>query len=287
METLVTELAQLSDEERGKRHKDEIVAKIQHKKRKWTVKDHEDFKALSGGQSIEEFINMVKNGSVPQIGRHLMEKIELVRFIDENRERLVRQYISEHEDKLLSVTRGYGNAEKPEDYLEGFNRFIKENMNLIPALNIICTRPSELTREELRKLRVALDQKGYSEKNLQAAWREAKNEDIAADIISFIRQQALGDPLISREERVRRAMRKIYGMKVWNKVQKGWLERIEKQLLQEAILDPDPVKAFEVEPFKSKGGYRQLNRIFDGELDRIVKTINTALYTTERRKENA
>src|SRR5690606_9800850 len=123
-------------------------------------------------------IGMVKNGSLSQLGRELMEKLDLIRFIDENRERPVRRYISEHEDKLLSVTRGYGNAEKPEDYLESFNRFIKENMNLIPALSIICTRPGELTREELRQLRIALDQKGFSEKNLQTAWREAKNEDI-------------------------------------------------------------------------------------------------------------
>lgn len=285
---LVAELSQITNEEQGKQHKDQIIAKIQRKKRKWTATNYEDFKALSGGLSIDEFINTVKKGTVTQIVRYLMEKMDLVRFIDENGERPYKQYISRHKDKLVSVSLGYGNAKKPEDYLAGFNRFITENMNQIPALNIICTRPADLTREELRKLRVALDQEGYSEKNLQAAWRDAKNEDIAADIISFVRQQALGDPLISREERVQRAMRKIYAMKAWTKVQRGWLERIEKQLIKEAILDPDPVKAFEVEPFKSRGGYKVLNNIFDGELDRIVKTINNALYTANgKRKENA
>lgn len=72
-------------------------------------------------------------------------------------------------------------------------------------------------------------------------------------------------------------------MKVWSKVQKDWLKRIEKQLLQESVLDPNPEKAFEVEPFKSKGGYKQLNKIFDGEMDTIVTTINTALYTPRKR----
>lgn len=283
LDVLTSELAQLEDEEQGKPHKDQIIAKMQRKKRTWTHKDHDDFKALSGGMSIEKFIDDLKRMSVLQASADLQTKKPLVAFIDENRGRGHRIYISEHEDKLLSTSRGYGDADKPEDYLEGFHSFITENLNLIPALTIICTRPNDLTRDELRKLRVELDQKGYSEKMLQAAWRDVKNEDIAADIISFIRQQALGDPLISHEERIEGAMKKIYDMKVWSKVQKDWLKRIEKQLLQESVLDPNPEKAFEVEPFKSKGGYKQLNKIFDGEMDTIVTTINTALYTPRKR----
>lgn len=283
LDTLVDELAQLDSEEQGKQHKEEIIAKIQRKKRNWTAKDHEDFKALSGGMNVDDFIKLLKNTGALQIGSELQTKKTLVDFIDENRGRAHRIYISNHEDQLLSTSRGYGNADKPEDYLEGFQAFIKENLNLIPALTIICTRPNDLTREELRKLRVALDQQGYSEKMLQAAWRDVKNEDIAADIISFIRQQALGDPLISHEERIEGAMKKIYDMKVWSKVQKDWLKRIEKQLLQESVLDPNPEKAFDVEPFKSKGGYKLLNKIFDGEIDTIVTTINTALYTPRKR----
>jgi len=283
LDMLTSELAQLESEEQGKLHKDQIIAKIQRKKRTWTQKDHDDFKALSGGMSIEKFIVELKEMSALQASADLQAKKPLVAFIDENRGRGHRIYISEHEDKLLSTSRGYGDADKPEDYLEGFHAFITENLNLIPALTIICTRPNDLTREELRKLRVELDQKGFSEKMLQAAWRDAKNEDIAADIISFIRQQALGDPLISHEERIEGAMKKIYDMKVWSKVQKDWLRRIEKQLLQESVLDPNPEKAFELEPFKSKGGYKQLNKIFDGEMDTIVNTINTALYTPRKR----
>ncbi|MHA6482845.1 type I restriction-modification system endonuclease [Paenibacillus sp. strain BS8-2] len=283
LDVLTSELAQLEDEEQGKPHKDQIIAKMQRKKRTWTQKDHDDFQALSGGMNIEKFIDDLKSMSVLQASADLQTKKPLIAFIDENRGRGHRIYISDHEDKLISTSRGYGDADKPEDYLEGFHAFITENLNLIPALTIICTRPNDLTRDELRKLRVELDQKGYSEKMLQAAWRDAKNEDIAADIISFIRQQALGDPLISHEERIEGAMKKIYDMKVWSKVQKDWLKRIEKQLLQESVLDPNPEKAFEVEPFKSKGGYKQLNKIFDGEMDTIVTTINTALYTPRKR----
>jgi len=284
LEVLVDELDQLADDEAGQRHKEEIIAKLQRKKNRWTAKEREDFIALTGGQSIEEFIQQLKDIAPTDVGTQLSMKKDIVRFIDENRGRAPRLYISEHEDKLISTNRGYGSGEKPEDYLEGFNRFVLENMNLIPALRIICTRPSDLTRQELRQLRVALDQQGYSEKSLQTAWRDTRNEDIAADIISFIRKQALGDPLISREERIQRAMKKIYDMKVWSKVQKDWLRRIEKQLLQESVLGPDPEQAFEVEPFKSKGGYKVLNRIFDGDIDKIVMTINKSLYSYGKRE---
>ena len=73
------------------------------------------------------------------------------------------------------------------------------------------TRPRELTRVQLRDLQLALDQAGYTERNLEVAWREMTNQDIAARIVGFIRQAALGDPLLSYDERVDRALGKIVG----------------------------------------------------------------------------
>ncbi|MFD1361053.1 type I restriction-modification system endonuclease [Lentibacillus salinarum] len=275
---LTDEYEQLADTKQLRQQKEAIIAKIQRKKQTWDDKAHDDFKALSGGKSIDEFLNDLKQTGHQQTADTFKKQPSLVTFIDENHTKAPRQYISEHEDEIIAVNRGYGKADKPEDYLEGFNQFIHENLNQIPALNIICTRPKDLTREDLRQLRISLDQMGYNEKNLQAAWRDARNEDIAADIISFIRKQALGDPLISHEERIRNAMKKIYQMKVWPPAQKDWLKRIEKQLLKESVLDPNPEKAFNVEPFKSSGGYNRLNKIFDGELDSLVRDINEALY---------
>ena len=74
---------------------------------------------------------------------------------------------------------------------------------------------------------MALDEQGFTETKLRTAWRELTNEDIAADIISFIRRQALGDPLVSHEERIKQAMKKVYALKTWTKMQRQWLERIE------------------------------------------------------------
>ncbi|UTR16773.1 type I restriction-modification system endonuclease [Salipaludibacillus sp. LMS25] len=285
VQQIAEELEQLEDKQQQEQHKDELIAKIQRKKQRWEEKDHEDFKVLSGGQTINEFVDWVKQSEPDKVIEKLTTHQTILQYLDENRGRPVLQYISTHEDEVKEVTRGYGKAEKPEDYLQSFNQFIKDNMNIIPALQIVCTRPKELTRNQLRELRIALDQKGFTEKSLQTAWRDAKNEDIAADIISFIRQQALGDPLIDHEERIKNAMKKIYTMKAWPKIQKSWLERIEKQLLKESVLDPDPEQAFDVEPFKSRGGYKQLNKIFDGQLDDIVCKINYALYVNDEKEQ--
>lgn len=195
LQQLVDELSALDSEEYRKNHIEIIVAKLQRKARRLTKEERENFQTLSGGQSIEQFITGLKDKDSSQVKTILKGKESILAFLDENRSRPEKQFISDHDDELLSHTRGYGNAEKPEDYLKEFKSFIIDNINKIPALAIVCQRPRELTRKALRELRLALDQHGFTEPNLRIAWRESKNEDVAADIISFIRRHALGDPL--------------------------------------------------------------------------------------------
>ena len=47
-----------------------------------------------------------------------------------------------------------------------------------------------------------LDEHGFSEAKLRRAYGRARNADIAAHIIGFVRQAALGDPLVPYETRV-------------------------------------------------------------------------------------
>jgi type I restriction enzyme R subunit len=203
-----------------------------------------------------------------------------VAFLDENRSRARKQLISEHEDELLSHKRGYGDAQKPEDYLNAFREFIVKNINKIPALAVVCRRPRELTRKALKELKFALDQAGFTEKNLQVAWKDWKNEKIAADIISFIRRQALGDPLVSHEDRIRKAMTRIYAMREWTAIQRQWLERIEKQLIAETVLDRED---FDKGAFAAHGGFNRLNKIFQGNFQQVLDAINENLYPEERK----
>lgn len=61
---------------------------------------------------------------------------------------------SDKEDELVSHERGYGKGFKPRGYLNEFKSFITNNMNKIAALQVVGTRPSNLTLENLKSLRL-------------------------------------------------------------------------------------------------------------------------------------
>src|SRR5205814_920608 len=134
--------------------------------------------------------------------------------------------ISHDPDAVVDVSRGYGEARKPEDFLDAFRDYVHKNINTIAALKLVVQRPRDLTRADLKALRMALDQRGYSEANLRRAWADAKNVDIAASIIGYVRQAALGDPLVPYADRVKSAMQRILTGRKWSDPQKQWLRRI-------------------------------------------------------------
>ena len=64
---------------------------------------------------------------------------------------------------------------------------------------------------------------GGNQKRVLEAVRLFKNEDIAADIISFIRRSALGAVLLSSEERINQAVDKLRKNHSFTKMQLDWL----------------------------------------------------------------
>lgn len=183
--------------------------------------------------------------------------------------------ISHHPDQVMAVSRGYGAGQKPEDFLDGFSAFVKDNLNKIAALNIVVQRPRELTRAGLKSLRLELDAMGYSDSSLRHAWADARNEDIAASIIGFVRQAALGDQLTPFDIRVRSAMQRILAKRPWTEIQRKWLKRIEEQILREIVVDR---ATLDEEPFSKDGGFQRLNKVFGGQLEAVLGDINEELW---------
>ncbi|MEH7294571.1 type I restriction-modification system endonuclease, partial [Priestia megaterium] len=255
---------------------DQLVAKVQRKKQKLDDTAKREFEQLSKGVTVDNFAHDIQNYTQKQVEKNSV----LFEYIENYRTEKELQVISNHEDKITAVNRGYGEGNtRPVDYLDGFVQYIRDNMNEISALQIICQRPKDLTKEDLRKIIVLLSTEGYKEKDLRNAWKQAKNEEIAADIISFIRQAALGEALVDHETRVKNAMKKVYTMHDWTPRQKKWLQRIETQLLKFAVLAPTPEEAFSEEPFKSQGGYTRLKKeLGENEVDQLVYAINEGLY---------
>ena len=235
----------------------------------------------------KEFERLTEINSIDQWARDL-PRLNNQEFLKEwkNFEQLDRlstgsqkQYISNEPDEYLGIERGYGQGNSnPEDYIESFNKFIKENVNEIPALQIVATRPKDLTYDELKKIKLELEKKGFKENDLQTAWKSANQVQTTADIISFIRQAAVGSELVDHNVRIHNAMQKVYGMADWNMVQKSWLKKIENQLLSSTVLGPNAETAFSSNYFKRQGGYKQMRKIFSYNADQIIYVLNENLY---------
>jgi hypothetical protein len=73
----------------------------------------------------------------------------------------------------------------------------------------------------------------------------------------FIRQAAIGDPLVPYAERVEAAMRRMLAGRQWTEPQRRWLRRIGEQLEREIVVDREAV---DHEPFRADGGFTRLNR---------------------------
>lgn len=272
---IIDGLGQLETAEQKQSQIDILIAKLLRRKKKMTENQKEHFTDLAGA-TPEEFLKKVKNMEPEEASRYIQDRKIAFEVFHSCTYAPKPKVFSVHEDTLYGHTRGYGKATKPEDYLEEFKQFVLNNMNEIEALTIVCTRPKELTREALKSLKLELDRHSFNETLLNTAWKQMTNEDITADIISFIRQQALGDALISHETRIKQAVGKVKAMHPeLNVVQNKWLNRIEKQLLNETILNRE---TFETDAFKNEGGFKKVNAAFGNKLDEIIEEINEALY---------
>ncbi len=183
--------------------------------------------------------------------------------------------LSTHSDELKVREQNYGNNQKPADYLESFHEFIHKQLNQSAALGVVVNRPKDLTREQLREVRLLLDQHGFSEASLKSAWRNQTNQEVAASIIGYIRQAAIGEALLPFDQRVTNAMQKIYALLPWTPVQRRWLERLAKQLVHEVVIDPQQVN----DAFRNDGGLKGLDRNLGGNLDQVLEALNDNLWS--------
>ncbi|MDF5720235.1 MAG: type I restriction-modification system endonuclease [Rhizonema sp. PD37] len=271
---LVAELGTVQDSTAAQSIIEQLLAKLQRKRRHLGDENLEGIEAIAQ-MPIQDMINHLQQTEPLQLKQWFSERAAIAQMLDARDGGKQPLLISRHADELRRVERGYGNAQKPEDYLGSFKTFLQDNMNKIPALIVVTQRPRDLTRGQLKELRLQLDAAGYTERNLQVAWQEMTNSDIAASIVGFIRQAALGDALVSYEQRVERAIARILSNGNWTMPQRKWLERIGKQLKLETIVDQE---AFDQGEFKTQGGFVRLNKIFDGRLEEILIEINDALW---------
>ena len=274
-EELLRGLETVTDPDHIRAQLQKISAKLYRKKRFVTEHALEQFDDLTDGYTLDAFAEAIKALTSDAGKSFVLKNREAFKILDNDHPQRTGKIIDTHPDELISHTRGYGKGQKPEDYLESFGEFVRSNVNEIEALKILVTRPSDLTREDLRSLKLELDRHSFSEQQLNSAWKAVTNQEITADIIAFIRQQALGSALISHTERIKRAFARVRAAHDFTANQRNWLDRIEKTMMEEPVLDE---AIFDQGAFKSNGGFRVIDKRFDGKLHEVIRELNEYIY---------
>jgi type I restriction enzyme, R subunit len=248
----------------------------------------------------EEFSHWIDNGDIEKFAKELANRLR-TSFDDtmkllRNKEfqqllvdypRAERTFLVgyEVEDRVTS-RRLFGKWDKPEDYLEAFIKFVRENVNQFEALRILLKRPQDWNPEALSKLRIALAGNGFGEDRLKKA--HEKVHHTLADVISMVKhaadQQA---PLFTAEQRVMKAVEELEAFHSFTPEQKKWLGFIANHLKENLSISEDDL---DVQPvFTNRGGLARARRLFGNELrpliDRLNYTLVAAKIYVRRRKQ--
>ena len=180
----------------------------------------------------------------------------------------------EVEDRVTSH-KLFGKWEKPEDYLDAFAKFVRNNVNQFEALRVLLKRPQDWNPEVLSKLKSVLGKNGFAEDRLKKAHAKVYRKELA-DLISMIKhaadQQA---PLFTAQERVTKAVEELEAFHSFTADQKKWLDFIAEHLkenlsISEEDLDFQPV-------FEQRGGLARARKVFGKELPQVIDRLNYTL----------
>ena len=276
VEELLSE-ALKDNEEARKLIVEQLVVKLRRKRQHLDEEGLLDFEA-SVGKEFDDFVrDFLEQG--PEFAEQFFRaNPEMATYLRDLRKGGRTTVLDSHSDAVVEVVTGFPKGMEPDEYLASFKAYIEANVNRIAALAVVTQRPRDLTRKHLKELMRVLDSEGYTEAYLRAAHRVLRNEDIAATIIGFVRQQALGDPLVPYEDRVDAALKRLLAEHQWTPPQRQWLDRIAKQLKEEVIVDHE---AFDRGAFKSYGGFKQLNKVFEGRLEEVLSNTLAEIWSSD------
>lgn len=266
--------------------RNQFLAKLQSKKRYLSETQLTGFEKIAG-KPPQEFAQELKQMPITQVAEWFTQNPGLGEILDMKLPSGTGRggldggiVLSEHDDEVIDVVTGYGDGQKPEDYLQAFTTYVNANSNRLAALQLVVTRPWELTRSDLKELMLELEKNNFREQDIKSAWKECKNEDIAARIIGFIRQAALGEALVPWEQRVDNALATILASQEWKKPQKDWLEMIAKQMKANTLVDASHLNEG---VFRNRlGGIKRAENLFKQQpIAEVLNQFNQALWQNE------
>jgi type I restriction enzyme R subunit len=274
---LLDELTRVTESEQRALIRDQLLVRLRRRVGRLSSEAAEQFVAAAG-ETPADVLARVQTADPADLATWIATRPGLGPILDWQPDagRPMPLAVSFHPDAHVATTIGYGSAGRPEDYLVAFGEFLRANENQLAALSLVLRRPRDLTQADLRALALALQEAGFSETALRSAWREAKQEDVAARLIGFVRQAALGDALEPWAVRVQRAVEAIIKRGGLTPDQQRWLRRIGTQVSEIGVADP---AALDQGQFReAAGGFTRLDRVFGGRLAGLLGDINEAAW---------
>ena len=247
------------------------------------------------GEAREQFVKFIPEGDVGAFAAGLKDVLaksftptmKLLR--DEQFQKLLTEYkrppkvfvvAYDSVDEVSSVRLfrdGAGKEYKPEDYLQAFGRYVRDNPEQIEAINILRERPKDWSTSAITELRkkLATAVERFTIENLGRA-HELHYRKALVDIISMVKHAASEEqPLLTAEERVDRALAKITAGETFTTEQQQWLERIRAALIENLSIDEEDFDALPV--LSREGGWGRANRAFNNKLHELLPRINEAI----------
>jgi type I restriction enzyme R subunit len=247
------------------------------------------------GEAREDFARFIPDGDVGRfaaglkdaLAKSFTDTMKLLR--DSEFQKLLTDYkrppkvfvvAYETQDEVSSerlFRDGAGKQYKPEDYLQAFGRYIRENPEQVEAINILRERPKDWSTTAISELRkkLAATSERFTIENLRRA-HEIHYRKALVDLISMVKHAAEEEqPLWTAEERVDLALARITEGVTFTPDQQQWLERIRDALVENLSIDEEDFDALPV--LQREGGWGRANRAFNNKLRELLPRINEAI----------
>jgi len=244
------------------------------------------------GEAREKFAIHIPDGDVGRFASELADKIKkdftktmkllrdkdfqdlLLNYPRAKRSFLIGYEVKDTVTSEVMIKRG-AEYQKPEDYLVAFSEFVKKNPEHIEAIRILLERPKDWKTAVLNELVEKLKQNKFPPDDLEKAHKFVYKKPLV-DIISMVKHAAKEqEPILTAEERVDKAMKKVTTGEKFNDEQKKWLGFIREHLIKNLTIDMDDLKYMPI--FEQRGGLGEAQKVFDKELAAFLAEINAAV----------
>jgi type I restriction enzyme R subunit len=163
---------------------------------------------------------------------------------------------------------------KPAEYLTAFTAFVHEHKADIEAMKVVLEKPKGWNTEVLRALRKLLLQNHFQEADLRKAHNLVYHKSLV-DIISMIKHADKKEPLLSVNERIDKAIEKVFGDKILDSAQQEWITYIKEHLITNLTLEEDDFNDMPV--FENHGGLGRFRKLFKDDYKVLITEINAAI----------